>query len=93
MVVLDDITDPAAVESWWPNSPRGKGWTLATTRLNDPRLTGGGRARIDVDVYSPDEATAYLTSRLTHGAKAHLIDDQAISLTLSGILEFSGAPP
>ncbi|MGW1848942.1 tetratricopeptide repeat protein, partial [Streptomyces sp. NPDC001966] len=58
----------------------GTGWTLATTRLKHPRLTGGGRARIDVDVYTPAEATGYLTTRLTHDHKAHLIDHQAPAL-------------
>ncbi|MER5473801.1 tetratricopeptide repeat protein [Streptomyces sp. NPDC002685] len=76
LVVLDDITEPDAIDAWWPDSLRGSGWTLATTRLKDPLLTGGGRARIDVDVYHPAEATTYLTTRLTHGRKAHLVDDQ-----------------
>ncbi|MET8747290.1 FxSxx-COOH system tetratricopeptide repeat protein, partial [Streptomyces sp. NPDC004728] len=80
LVVLDDITDPDAIEPWWPDSQRGTGWTLATTRLKDPRLTGGGRARIDVDVYTPAEATDYLTTRLTHDHKAHLIDHRAPAL-------------
>ncbi|MGW9122365.1 tetratricopeptide repeat protein [Streptomyces sp. NPDC055663] len=80
LVVLDDITDPDAIESWWPDSQRGTGWTLATTRLKDPRLTGGGRARIDVDVYTPAEATGYLTARLTHDRKAHLADHRAPAL-------------
>ncbi|MFI6857988.1 NB-ARC domain-containing protein [Streptomyces sp. NPDC050416] len=81
LVVLDDITNLEAVEPWWPDSLRGTGWTLATTRLNDPRLTGARRAQINVDVYSPAEAAAYLTTRLAHGATAHLIDDQAAALT------------
>ncbi|MEU0634196.1 NB-ARC domain-containing protein [Streptomyces sp. NPDC005989] len=80
LVVLDDITNPDAIEPWWPDSQRGTGWTLATTRLKDPRLTGGGRARIDVDAYAPAEATDYLTARLTHDHKAHLIDRQAPAL-------------
>ncbi|MGW9123041.1 FxSxx-COOH system tetratricopeptide repeat protein [Streptomyces sp. NPDC055663] len=80
LVVLDDITNPDAIEPWWPDSQRGTGWTLATTRLKHPRLTGGGRARIDVDVYTPAEATGYLTTRLTHDHKAHLIDHQAPAL-------------
>ncbi|MEU0243198.1 tetratricopeptide repeat protein [Streptomyces sp. NPDC006235] len=80
LVVLDDITDPAGMDGWWPDSPRANGWTLATTRLKDPRLTGGGRARIDVDVYSQAEATDYLTARLAHDGKEHLIDDQVSAL-------------
>jgi tetratricopeptide (TPR) repeat protein len=80
LVVLDDITDLNAVEAWWPDSQRGTGWVLATTRLKDPRLTGGGRARIDVDVYTSTEATTYLTTRLTADHKAGLLDDQVPAL-------------
>lgn len=80
LVVLDDITDAHAIEPWWPDSPRGSGWVLATTRLKDPRLAGGGRVRIDVDVYSPPEASAYLTERLEHDRKTHLADDQVGTL-------------
>ncbi|MFJ7199758.1 MULTISPECIES: tetratricopeptide repeat protein, partial [unclassified Streptomyces] len=80
LVVLDDVTGPDAIEPWWPDSQRGNGWTLATTRLKDPRLTGGGRARIDVDVYTPAEAIGYLTARLAHDRKAHLADHQAPNL-------------
>ncbi|MGW9400638.1 NB-ARC domain-containing protein, partial [Streptomyces sp. NPDC055642] len=80
LVVLDDVTDLDAIEPWWPDSQRGTGWVLATTRLKDPRLTGGGRTRIDVDVYTPTEATTYLTTRLTEGCKTHLLDDQAPEL-------------
>ncbi|WKV76607.1 hypothetical protein AW27_033675 (plasmid) [Streptomyces sp. PCS3-D2] len=42
-----------------PTQP-GTGWTMATTRLHDPRLTGGGRTRITIDVYTPAEAVNYL---------------------------------
>ncbi|MFF3540167.1 tetratricopeptide repeat protein, partial [Streptomyces sp. NPDC002466] len=80
LVVLDDVTDPDAIGPWWPDSQRGSGWALATTRLKDPRLSGGGRARIDVDVYTPAESLGYLTDRLTHGHKDHLLDHQAPAL-------------
>ncbi|AEV87863.1 ATP synthase [Actinoplanes sp. SE50] len=74
LVVLDDITDPAQVRGWWP--PHGRtGWTLATTRRRDAVLTGGGRHRIDVDVYSPTESVAYLAQRLTDGGCLHLFDE------------------
>ncbi|MFE5714100.1 tetratricopeptide repeat protein [Streptomyces sp. NPDC056501] len=64
LVVLDDIADPGAVEGWWPGSRTGSGWVLATTRLHDARLTGGGRRRVSVDVYEPGESAAYLRARL-----------------------------
>ncbi|WP_141367870.1 tetratricopeptide repeat protein [Streptomyces sp. 6-11-2] len=81
LIVLDDITNPDAIDPWWPDSQRGTGWVLATTRLKDPRLTGGGRVGINVDVYTPAEATSYLTTRLTRDGKAHLLDGQAPALT------------
>ncbi|MFE9531211.1 tetratricopeptide repeat protein [Streptomyces sp. NPDC006631] len=80
LVVLDDITDSAALKGWWPVSHTGRGWVLATTRLNEARLTGGGRTRINIDVYSPDEARAYLQARLTGDGMDHLLDDQAPAL-------------
>ncbi|MFB7926951.1 FxSxx-COOH system tetratricopeptide repeat protein, partial [Streptomyces sp. NPDC056081] len=80
LVVLDDVTDPDVIGPWWPDSQRGSGWALATTRLKDPRLSGGGRARIDVDVYTPGESLGYLTDRLTHGHKDHLLDHRAPAL-------------
>ncbi|WP_338683688.1 tetratricopeptide repeat protein [Streptomyces acidiscabies] len=80
LVVLDDITDPAALSPWWPASRTTAGWVLATTRLNDARLTGSGRTRVDVDVYTPHEANTYLQARLTGDTMSHLIDDQAMAL-------------
>ncbi|MET9450875.1 tetratricopeptide repeat protein [Streptomyces cinerochromogenes] len=75
LVVLDDVTDPAGMKDWWPSSRTGTGWVLATTRIHDARLTGNGRRRIRVDVYTPDEAAAYLRTRLTEDGSEHLLDD------------------
>ncbi|WP_260695927.1 NB-ARC domain-containing protein, partial [Streptomyces sp. IB201691-2A2] len=80
LVVLDDVTDPTALSGWWPISRTGTGWVLATTRLNDARLTGGGRTRINIDVYTPDEAHAYLHTRLTSDGMAHLLDNHTPAL-------------
>lgn len=81
LVVLDDITDPDAVSGWWPNPARGNGQVVATTRLRDePKLTGQGRAAIHVGPYTSAESTAYLTDRLTHDGKAHLLDDRTEDL-------------
>ncbi|MFJ3205710.1 tetratricopeptide repeat protein [Streptomyces sp. NPDC086989] len=74
LVVLDDVRDPGAVGPWWPPARPGTGWTLATTRLHDPRLTGGGRTRIDIDVYAPAEAVHYLQERVTADGAGHLLD-------------------
>ncbi|MFE0652959.1 FxSxx-COOH system tetratricopeptide repeat protein [Streptomyces sp. NPDC059534] len=80
LVVLDDITDPATLGTWWPVSRTGTGWVLATTRLNDARLTGGGRTRIDITVYTPEESLSYLGQRLDGDRMGHLLDDQAPAL-------------
>ena len=74
LVVLDDITDPGQLAGWWPASHTGTGWVLATTRRRDAALAGGGRALIDVGVYTPAEAHAYLTERLTTAGQARLLD-------------------
>ncbi|MFD9756763.1 FxSxx-COOH system tetratricopeptide repeat protein [[Kitasatospora] papulosa] len=75
LVVLDDITDPTAIRGWWPASRTGSGWVLATTRLHDASLTGNGRRRVRVDVYTPVEAASYLRTRLTDDEAGHLLDD------------------
>ncbi|MGW8359027.1 FxSxx-COOH system tetratricopeptide repeat protein [Streptomyces wedmorensis] len=74
MIVLDDVTDPAALAPWWPAARPGTGWVLATSRLKDSRLTGQGRTRVDVDVYTPAEAGAYLEHRLSTDAFPQLLD-------------------
>jgi hypothetical protein len=74
LVVLDDITDPQQVAAWWPSSHTGTGWVLGTTRRRDATLSGGGRTVVEVDVYTADEATGYLTDRLTSAGAAHLLD-------------------
>ncbi|MFD9460343.1 NB-ARC domain-containing protein [Streptomyces sp. NPDC060027] len=51
LVVLDDITDPEAIEPWWPDGC-GNGWALATTRRDDARLSGQGRALIRLGLYT-----------------------------------------
>ncbi|SDC65865.1 FxSxx-COOH system tetratricopeptide repeat protein [Streptomyces prasinopilosus] len=83
LVVLDDVTDPAALDRWWPVSRTGTGWALATTRLRDARLTGGGRTRVDIDVYTADEADAFLRARLTGDGMEDLLDDRAPALAES----------
>ncbi|WP_258037295.1 MULTISPECIES: tetratricopeptide repeat protein [unclassified Streptomyces] len=73
LVVLDNVTDPGAVQKWWPQGRAG--WVLATTRLQgDARLTAAGRTRVTVDVYTRDEAHAYLRQRLSDAHCEHLYD-------------------
>lgn len=79
LIVLDDITDPAHLASWWPPT-RTTGWTLATTRRQDAALTGAGRTKIDIGVYTLAESVAYLTERLTGTGLPHLVDNQDATL-------------
>ncbi|MEU4921848.1 tetratricopeptide repeat protein [Streptomyces parvus] len=79
-VVLDDVTDPAGMEPWWPPHRDGSVRTLATTRLHDARLTGAARRRVDVDVYTPQEARGYLAGRLHADGCDHLLDEAADDL-------------
>ncbi|MFF0434099.1 tetratricopeptide repeat protein [Streptomyces sp. NPDC004327] len=78
LVVLDDITDPGTMVSWWPVGTSG--WTLATTRLRDSRLSGGGRTLVDVGAFTGDEAMAYIEGRLTTAGSPHLLDERAADL-------------
>lgn len=67
LVVLDDVADPADLKGLWPpDSPAGR--TLVTTRRRDAALTGTGRRRVDVGLFTPEEATGYLAGVLAaHG--------------------------
>ncbi|WP_260696014.1 trypsin-like peptidase domain-containing protein, partial [Streptomyces sp. IB201691-2A2] len=80
LVVLDDITDLDAVDPWWPVSRTGSGRVLATTRRRDARLTGNGRIRIDIDVYTPTESSAYLHQRLAAENMSHLLNGHTTAL-------------
>ncbi|MFC9916669.1 NB-ARC domain-containing protein, partial [Streptomyces sp. NPDC127197] len=63
LIVLDDVADPDDLRGLWPpTSPHGR--TLVTTRRRDAAMTGEGRRRIDVGLFTEAEATAYLTRSL-----------------------------
>ncbi|MFD7416190.1 tetratricopeptide repeat protein, partial [Kitasatospora purpeofusca] len=75
LVVLDDLTDLENAGPWWPQPLAGDGGggrVLATTRRRDALVSGGGRAVIDIDTYSPGEALDYLRQRLASAEHAHL---------------------
>ncbi|CAN3978424.1 NB-ARC domain-containing protein [Kitasatospora purpeofusca] len=81
LVVLDDLTDLEGAGPWWPRPPAGtNGRVLATTRRRDALVTGGGRARVDIGTYAPDEAVGYLEERLGEADAGHLLDDRAEDL-------------
>ncbi|MBL7496983.1 tetratricopeptide repeat protein [Frankia sp. CNm7] len=63
LIVLDDLADPDDLAGLWPPDRPG-GRVLVTTRRQDAALTGDRRRRVDVGLFTPDEATAYLTAAL-----------------------------
>jgi hypothetical protein len=73
LLVLDDLTDPADLQGLWP-PVTATGRTVVTTRRRDTALLAG-RALIDVDVFTPDQAVDYLRSTL--GDRPHRLDEAA----------------
>lgn len=69
LLVLDDLADPADLRGLWP-PPNPTGRVVVTTRRRDAALTGQGRRLIEVGLFTPTEASAYLTARLSsHGRR------------------------
>ncbi|WP_433350180.1 tetratricopeptide repeat protein [Micromonospora sp. CA-111912] len=65
LIVLDDLRAPADLIGLWPPA-MPTGTVLVTTRRRDAALAGGKRRLLDVDVFTPGEATAYLRHKLPH---------------------------
>jgi hypothetical protein len=63
LVVFDDLADPADLAGLWP-PPSPTGRTVVTTRRRDAALTGPGRRRVEVGVFTPAEAAAALGEAL-----------------------------
>ncbi|MFE7477271.1 NB-ARC domain-containing protein, partial [Streptomyces sp. NPDC057575] len=63
LVVLDDVADPADMRGWWPPTSR-HGRALVTTRRREAALTGAGRRRVTVGLFTPQEAAAYFSAVL-----------------------------
>jgi hypothetical protein len=64
LIVLDDLTDPDDLRGLWPPT-NGRGRTIVTTRRRDAALETASRQRIDVGLYTPEQALQYLTGRLS----------------------------
>ncbi|MFI6642590.1 tetratricopeptide repeat protein [Streptomyces sp. NPDC050504] len=67
LVVLDDVVDPAHLRGLWPpRNPGGR--TLVTTRRRDAALAGHHRSLVEVGLFTPAQALAYLSDTLAvHG--------------------------
>ncbi|WKV76528.1 FxSxx-COOH system tetratricopeptide repeat protein (plasmid) [Streptomyces sp. PCS3-D2] len=78
LVVLDDVAEPADLRGLWPPaSPLGR--VLVTTRRRDAALTGVGRRLMEVGLFTPAEAVAYLSEALAVHDRAEP-DDQLATL-------------
>ncbi|MFB7493125.1 NB-ARC domain-containing protein [Streptomyces sp. NPDC056161] len=67
LVVLDDVADPDDLRGLWPPASR-HGRCLVTTRCRDSALAGEDRRLIEVGLFTPAEAVAYLIAALAaHG--------------------------
>jgi len=80
LVVLDDLSDPADVRGLWPPH-RSSGRVLVTTRRRDAALSTGGRRLVEVGLFTPAEAAAYLAAKLG-GDPARLIDADGLAADL-----------
>jgi tetratricopeptide (TPR) repeat protein len=62
LIVVDDATDPADLQGWWPpRTPTGH--VIVTTRRTDAALQSHG-ALIPIGVFTPAESLAYLITKL-----------------------------
>ncbi|MEU4626302.1 tetratricopeptide repeat protein [Actinoplanes sp. NPDC023801] len=78
LIVLDNLDTPADANGLWPpDNPYGR--TLVTTRRRDPILDTDNRTMITVGLFTPAEATGYLTKATGAGSPpadiAGLADD------------------
>src|SRR5262249_19240187 len=61
LVVLDDLSNPADLDGWWPpRTPTGR--VVVTTRRRDAALHTHGTV-LEGDLFTPAEADAYLTEK------------------------------
>jgi tetratricopeptide (TPR) repeat protein/transcriptional regulator with XRE-family HTH domain len=76
LVVLDDLTLPEDMDGLWPpTSPTGR--TLVTTRRQDAAVTGPGRNRLQVGLFTPEQAIAYLREALAAYERTERDEDLA----------------
>jgi hypothetical protein len=83
LIVLDDLGDPADLQGLWPAGPRGR--CLVTTRRRDAVLAGSGRQVVDIGLYTPQEARAYLRVKLPDEDRG---DDESELVALAAELDY-----
>jgi hypothetical protein len=70
------LADPADVRGLWPPAS-ARGRVLVTTRRRDAVLSGAGRRLVEVGLFTPGEAVAYLTANLAAHGQAGRADQVA----------------
>ncbi|MFI0937603.1 tetratricopeptide repeat protein [Streptomyces sp. NPDC021020] len=76
LVVLDDVADPNDLTGLWPPAvPAGR--TVLTTRRRDAALARGDRRLVEVGVFTPREAVAYLDAALGAAGRTGSADELA----------------
>ena len=82
LVVLDDVQRPGDLTGLWPPAAESAaaGQVLVTTRLREAALAGAGRRTVEVPVFTPQEARAYLEAKLGDKAPEEQADALAEAL-------------
>ncbi|MFE5534072.1 tetratricopeptide repeat protein, partial [Embleya sp. NPDC056538] len=75
LIVLDDVADPTDLRGLWP-PPGPHGCCVLTTRRRDAAL-GPERRLTHVDLFTADQAAAYLTTALAAHGRAEPADQLA----------------
>ncbi|MDQ1740326.1 MAG: hypothetical protein QOE53_1978 [Pseudonocardiales bacterium] len=78
LVVLDDLSNPVDLTGLWLEGRAGR--VLITTRRHDSVLSGRGRKVLDVGLFTPDEACAYLNAKLGGAGSQPDVLEQAADL-------------
>ncbi|MFJ7218877.1 NB-ARC domain-containing protein [Amycolatopsis sp. NPDC098790] len=79
LVVLDDLQAPADLSGLWPPLT-ANGQVVVTTRCRDAALQGHRRRIIEVGLFTPVEAVAYLAEKLSDRASIDAADRDLIGL-------------
>ncbi|WP_208720293.1 tetratricopeptide repeat protein [Amycolatopsis circi] len=74
LIVLDDVRNPADLRDLWPPAS-ASGRVVVTTRRRDAALRTQGRCLVEVDVFTVEEAAAYLRTALAD--QPHLVEGSA----------------
>jgi hypothetical protein len=87
LVVLDDVAAPGDLNGLWPPDRPG-GRVIVTTRSRDAAWQTRARHRLDVGVFTPAEASAYLTEALRRPERAPYSDAAEVTAPLAADLGY-----